>query len=95
VVLFVGLWLSILIPAMASHTPPEGSTIFVLDLAFFLPLSALEAVLLLGRSTLGDALAVPVLVKLATLGTSVLLGTLLVPLFGGPSLCRRSRSTVC
>ena len=81
--LFVTLWLSILIPAMASRTPPPGSAIFVLDLAFFLPLVGLEAVLLLRASHLGDVLAVPVLVKLVTLGTSVLIGTLLVPLFGG------------
>lgn len=81
--LFVTLWLSILIPAMTSRTPPPGSAIFVLDLAFFLPLVGLEAILLLRASTLGDALAIPVLVKLGTLGTSVLLGTLLAPLFGG------------
>jgi protein-S-isoprenylcysteine O-methyltransferase Ste14 len=81
--LFVTLWLSVLIPAMASRTPPPGSAIFVLDLAFFLPLVGLEALLLLRTSHLGDVLAVPILVKLVTLGTSVLTGTLLVPLFGG------------
>lgn len=81
-VLFLTLWMGILLPAMARREPPEGSAIFVLDLSFFLPLLGLEAVLLLRRRPLGDALAVPILVKVGTLGTSVLVGTLLTPLFG-------------
>jgi len=82
VALFTGLWLSILLPAMATRTPPEGSTIFVLDLALVLPLLVLEARLLLRASPIGDVLAVPILTKAVTLGVSVLLGTLLAPAFG-------------
>lgn len=83
VVLFLVLWLATLLPAMAERARPEGNTIFVFDLSFFLPLLLLEAVLLLRRRPLGDQLAVPILVKLTTLGSSVLLGALLVPVFGG------------
>jgi hypothetical protein len=64
--------------------PPDGNAIFVQDLAFVLPLLAVTARLLwLGRP-MGDLLAVPVLVKMATLGLSVLLGTLISPLYGLP-----------
>lgn len=84
VLLFLALWLSILLPAMVARVPPEAGTIFVFDLAFFLPLLLTEAVLLLRRRPLGDQLAVPILVKLTTLGSSVLLGTLLAPAFGSP-----------
>jgi hypothetical protein len=84
VVMFAGLWLSILLPSMASRVPPDGNAIFVQDLAFVLPLLAVTARLLwLGRP-MGDLLAVPVLVKMATLGLSVLLGTLISPLYGLP-----------
>lgn len=82
VALFVVMWLSMLVPALAARTPPDGSAIFVLDLAFFLPLLVIEGALLLRGSALGDALAIPVLVKLTTLGASVLLGTLLQPMYG-------------
>ena len=34
------------------------------------------------EDSLGDALAIPVLIKVGTLGISVLLGTLLAPWFG-------------
>lgn len=83
VVLFLALWLSLLLPAMATRTAPDGNAVFVLDLTFFLPLLAVEAGLLLRGTQLGDALAVPILAKVASLGSSVLLGTLLQPLFGG------------
>jgi hypothetical protein len=84
VVMFAGLWLAILLPSMASRVPPDGNAIFVQDLAFVLPLLAVTARLLwLGRP-MGDLLAVPVLVKMATLGLSVLLGTLMSPLYGLP-----------
>lgn len=82
VVMFVALWLTILIPAMRERIPPDAGTIFVLDLAFFLPLLVIEAVLLFRSAQLGDALAVPVLVKIGTLGVSVLIGALLAPAFG-------------
>lgn len=80
--LFLILWLSILIPAMASRTPPEGATIFVFDLAFALPALLACAVLLWRGAAWGDLLALPLLVKLATLGLSVLVGTLIGPLWG-------------
>jgi hypothetical protein len=84
IVMFAGLWLSILLPSMATRVPPDGNAIFVQDLAFVLPLLAVTARLLwLGRP-MGDLLAVPVLVKMATLGLSVLLGTLIAPLYGQP-----------
>jgi hypothetical protein len=82
VVTFVGLWLNILIPAMGSRIPPEGNTIFVLDLSFFLPLLTIEAVLLFRQAPLGDVLAIPILVKVATLGISVFIGALVAPWFG-------------
>jgi hypothetical protein len=84
VALFSALWLSILIPAMATRTPPEGNAIFVFDLAIMLPLSAVAAALLWRARPLGDLLAVPLLLKVGTLGLSVLLGTLYRPLFGQP-----------
>ncbi len=82
VAMFVFLWLSILLPAMRSRIPPDGSTIFVLDLAFFLPLLTIEAGLLFRREALGDALVIPILIKVGALGLSVLLGTLIAPWFG-------------
>jgi hypothetical protein len=78
VAMFVILWLSILLPAMRSRIPPAGSTIFVLDLTFFLPLLTL----LFEKEALGDALVIPILIKVGTLGISVLLGTLIAPMFG-------------
>ncbi len=82
VAMFVFLWLSILLPAMRSRIPPDGSTIFVLDLAFFLPLLTIEAGLLFKKAALGDALVIPILIKVGALGLSVLLGTLIAPWFG-------------
>ncbi len=84
VVMFVGLWMSILVPAMATHEAPAGGTIFVLDLGFILPLLGIEAVLLWRSARFGDILALPLVIKLATLGLSVLIGTLLGPVFGLP-----------
>jgi len=82
VAMFAGLWLSIIIPAMGDRVAPDVSTIFVLDLAFFLPLLTIEAVFLFRGTLLGDALAIPILVKVGTLGLSVLLGALFAPWFG-------------
>ena len=81
VVLFAGLWLSILVPAMAQRQAPDGGTIFVLDLAFVLPLLVIESVLLWRGTKLGDVLALPLVIKVATLGISVFVGTLLGPAF--------------
>jgi hypothetical protein len=82
--LFGVLWLSILIPAMQTRTPPDGATIFVFDFSFVLPALGFAAVMLWRGSPWGDLLALPLLVKAGTLGVSVLLGTLLSPLFGLP-----------
>jgi nicotinamide riboside transporter PnuC len=82
-VMFAALWFSMLIPAMSTRVRPEAGTIFVLDLSFFLPLLVFEAFLLFRKQPLGDVLAVPILIKIGTLGVSVLVGTLLAPWFGG------------
>jgi len=85
VALFVALWLVQLLPAMAARKPLPGQTIFVLDLAFALPLTGLTAVLLWRGSPAGDLLAIPVLMKVAVLGISVFLGTFYTwALFDGP-----------
>lgn len=85
VVLFAGLWLAQLLPAMAVRQPLPGQTIFVLDLAFALPLTALTAVLLWRGHPVGDLLALAMLMKVALLGVSVFLGTFYTwAFFGGP-----------
>lgn len=85
VVLFGVLWSAMLLPALSGTERPEVLTILVLDLAFALPITALAAVLLWRRHPAGDLFAVPLLVKVATLGLSVFLGTAYAPLFfGGP-----------
>lgn len=87
VVLFGGLWLAMLVPAMVARTPLPGQTIFVLDLAFALPLTGLTAWLLWRGHPVGDLLAIPMLMKVAVLGVSVFLGTLYTrAFFGGPFL---------
>jgi len=85
--LFVPLWLVHLVPAMAARAPLPGQTIFVLDLAFALPLVAVTAVMLWRGSPVGDLLAIPMLMKVAVLGVSVFLGTFYTwALFDGPFL---------
>ncbi|MFN4128956.1 MAG: hypothetical protein ACK4GC_03955 [Paracoccaceae bacterium] len=85
VVLFAALWLVQLLPAMAARQPLPGQTIFVLDLAFALPLTGLTAWLLWRGSPVGDLLAIPMLMKVAVLGVSVFLGTFYTwALFEGP-----------
>ncbi len=87
VVLFTGLWLAQLLPAMAARQPLPGQTIFVLDLGFALPLTGLTAVLLWRGSPVGDLLAIPMLMKVAVLGVSVFLGTFYTwAFFDGPFL---------
>lgn len=86
-VLFGALWLVQLLPAMAARAPLPGQTIFVLDLAFALPLVGLTALLLWRGSPAGDLLAIPMLMKVAVLGVSVFLGTVYTwAFFGGPLL---------
>ncbi len=83
-IMFLFLWLSILLPAMRTRVAPDGNAIFVMDLSFFVPLLMLEATMLLRKRPLGDALAIPLLIKMGTLGVSVMLGALLAPAFGQP-----------
>jgi len=90
VVVFTALWLTQLMPATHARQPLAGQTIFVLDLAFALPLTALTALtawLLWRASPAGDLLAIPMLMKVSVLGASVFLGTLYTwALFDGPFL---------
>ena len=82
--LFLLLWLSILNPAMQTRTPPQGATIFVFDLALVLPALTATAVLLWRGLPWGGVLALPLLMKAATMGLSVLIGTLIAPPWGQP-----------
>ena len=82
--LFSILWLSLLLPAMRTRIPPHGSTIVVMDLSVVLPLLVWSAYLLTQRRRAGDLLAVVMLIKAGTVGLSVLLGTLISPLFDLP-----------
>ena len=85
VVLFTALWLSQLLPAMAARQPLPGHTIFVLDLAFALPMTGLAAWLLWRSHPIGDLLAIPLLMKVAVLGVTVFLGTFYTwAFFDGP-----------
>jgi hypothetical protein len=87
VVVFTALWLTQLMPAMRARQPLAGQTIFVLDLAFALPITALTAWLLWRASPAGDLLAIPMLMKVSVLGASVFLGTLYTwTFFDGPFL---------
>lgn len=82
--LFLMLWLSIMLPAMARREVPLASTIFVLDFSIVLPALAICALSLWQGRQLGDLLAVPLLMKSASIGLSVLGGTLLGPFYGLP-----------
>ena len=57
----------------------------MLDFVFVIPLMLLTAVLLLKKGMFGDLLAIPVLIKAGSIGLSVLVGTLISPLFGLPA----------
>ena len=76
---------SITAAVIAGNEVPEGATIFVFDLAFALPALVACAALLWRGGPWGDLLALPLLMKLATLGLSVLIGTLIGPLWGVPA----------
>ncbi|NAZ35997.1 hypothetical protein [Rubellimicrobium sp. CFH 75288] len=83
VLLFGTLWSAMLAPALATGIARDGHAIFVLDLAFALPLIAVGAGLLWRRHPLGDLFAVPALMKTGVLGLSVLIGTLVAPRWTG------------
>jgi hypothetical protein len=77
-VLFVGLWLSHILPAIPGGVP-DGlfvydipSTVHVLDLAYVLPLILATGVLLLRRHAAAPVLATLLLVKMVTLGLALL-----------------------
>ena len=84
VLTFMSLWIALLLPAIGTRVPPQGSTIIVMDLTLVLPLLLWIAYLLLKKQRIGDLLAVAMLVKAAALGLSVLLGCLLAPLYDLP-----------
>lgn len=85
VTLFGVMWLAQLFPAMSAGQALPVQTILVLDLVFALPLVALTAISLWRGTPLGDLLAIPMLMKVAVLGVSVFLGTLLAwAFFDGP-----------
>jgi hypothetical protein len=72
--MFLLLWLSRIVPFIASGAPPVGlesyTTLSVqgADLSLVIPLSMIAGVMLLRRQPIGYLLAVPVLVFLATMG---------------------------
>lgn len=84
VAMFVSIWMSMIIPGIQTRTPPDGSSIFVIDLAFLLPLLVIASVSLWRRHTFGAIAAPIILVTTAVLGISILLGSLFGPLFGLP-----------
>jgi len=83
-ILFIFSWMKIIIPAMIYHVQPDGNSIFVFDLSFFIPLLILTAVKLFQNKKLGYLLSGILLMKMGFLGFSVLLGALISPYFGLP-----------
>jgi hypothetical protein len=84
--LFPILWVTQLIPAMASRTAPKGISIMVMDLAFNIPSLFICIWLLLQDKPMSYVVVPAVAIKAGILGTSVLLGALIQPLFGKPIL---------
>ncbi|MGB3757490.1 MAG: hypothetical protein WBA07_14120 [Rivularia sp. (in: cyanobacteria)] len=80
--LFYIIWLSQIFSTIRSGVSSGINTVWVLDLAFVLPLLVIGAVLLFRKKPLGDLLAPVILIKAGTLGFSVFLGELLKPYFG-------------
>jgi hypothetical protein len=78
--LFGGLWLSDIVPAAVSGTPPRGLTdvglpvnpVHVLDLAFVLPAMIATSWLLWIRHPLGLLFTVPLLTFAATMGAAII-----------------------
>ena len=83
-ILFIVIWLKIIIPSMIDKVQPEGNSIFVFDLSFFIPLLVLCAIKLFQNKKLGFLLSGILLMKMGFLGFSVLLGGLIGPFFGQP-----------
>ena len=89
-ILFIATWLKIIIPSMIYKIQPDGNSIFVFDLSFFIPLLILTAIKLFQNKKLGYLLSGILLMKMGFLGFSVLLGTLISPYFGQPLLIFQS-----
>lgn len=78
--LFAALWLSDIVPALASGTPPHDvrevglpvNPIHVLDLAFILPAMIVTSVLLWKRNLFGLFFAVPLMTFAAAMGTAII-----------------------
>jgi hypothetical protein len=88
-VLFVGLWLSDVAPAVWGGRPPEhlgpGGTpyaVYVLDLTVALPVVIGVGVLMIRRHPMAAVLGAVVLVKIATLFTALWLGVLVTLVSG-------------
>jgi hypothetical protein len=92
-VIFYVLWAGEVIKALLGHTMPKGlneiglpvNPIHVLDMAFFLPATAIVSVKLWRRKTLGLLLAVPLLVFLVLMGIAIISMMLLLAARGFPS----------
>lgn len=83
-ILFIFSWMKIIIPAMKYHIQPDGNSIFVFDLSFFIPLLILTAIKLFQNKKLGYLLSGILLMKMGFLGFSMLLGCMISPFFGQP-----------
>jgi hypothetical protein len=76
-VLVTTAWVSVLLPTIIKHTSPGGiNTVYVLDLALLLPACVVGAVQLWQCQTWGYLLSGILLVKVVTLGLSIVLGQL-------------------
>ncbi len=82
--LFLFTWMSIVIPAMFSRIQPDGNSIFVFDLSFFLPLLVISGIKLWQGRKIGYLLSGVLLMKMGFLGFSVLLGELIKPFLSIP-----------
>ena len=88
--LFALLWLSQIAAALATGRPPADVTdaglptnpVYVLDLAFFLPLAAAAGGALLRRLPIGERLALPVLVWTALMSAQIVGGFLFLAASG-------------
>lgn len=84
IVVFVPLWLSILIPAVAHQVRPDTYAVLVLDLAVVMPALGATAYMLLRNIPFGNIVAGVALLKSMTLILSVALGTAVAPIYGLP-----------
>jgi hypothetical protein len=83
-ILFPALWITQLLPAMASGTPPPGISIMAMDLSFAIPSLWLCVWSLHSDMPISIIVAPALSIKAGVLGSSVLLGCLLQPWFDRP-----------